>query len=423
MTWDPTKPTSGSATTQSVRDNFAALDTALRPLLYGAPMSTFGGSLAQTASALTAQQLLGISGTDLGNVTGKRILGNTLTTPSSVQEIALALPLLFFPGSGVGTVGAPSLGIQTGGINYSLLQNVTPSRLLGNPSPGNAPPSEISLVNPLIFAGQTLRIQSLGVDNTLIAAMPANTVKGNNTAGSNSALNLTIAQLQAMLTSASLINVQVFTGNGAYAATAGTNFVVVEVQAPGGGGGGGAAAGAGNNSGATGGGAGAYAEVYAPVAIANGATVTAPAGGNGGVAGNNPGTAGSAASFILAGGGNISISCPGGVAGTGSAAFIGNGIAPGGVSAAPTISNGTTLKSTPGGSSNWSTWLTASSVFLPSHGANSLMGVGGATTATGNGSNATGAGAGGSGGFTGAGAGATSGGNGSGTRIIVREYR
>ncbi len=80
---------------------------------------------------------------------------------------------------------------------YSFVTSVSP----GAPVPSAR---QINTTAPLTGGGDlssdlTLALTANGITNALLAQMPANTIKGNNTAGSANALDLTIAQVNAML--------------------------------------------------------------------------------------------------------------------------------------------------------------------------------------------------------------------------------
>lgn len=223
-----------------------------------------------------------------------------------------------------------------------------------------------------------------------------------------------------------LLNVQVFTSSGIYTPTPGTNRIVVKVQAQGGGGGGAGAAGATQNAVGGSGGGGAYAEVYYATGF-SGAAVTIGTTGAGGTAGANNGTPGGTASFILAGGGNASVTCPGGPAGAGGAPFTATsgsiGASPTLGGAAPTIINGTTLVSAPGGASGPGIGLGVLNQVYSSTGGASALGQGGLSAIQGGaGANGLGFGGAGSGG-TSANSSATAGGNPAPGVVIVWEYR
>ncbi|WP_196094902.1 hypothetical protein [Enterobacter roggenkampii] len=112
-----------------------------------------------------------------------------------------------------------------------------------------------------------------------------------------------------------LLNVQTFTSSGTYTPTAGTKFVVVEVQGGGGGSGGVPATGASSVAASGAGGAGAYAKAYITSGF-SGVSVTVGAGGAAGTSSGGDGGTGGTSSF-----GSL-VSCPGGTGGgsTGSVA-------------------------------------------------------------------------------------------------------
>lgn len=116
-------------------------------------------------------------------------------------------------------------------------------------------------------------------------------------------------------TTGRLLNVKTFTSSGTYTPTAGTKFVVVEVQGGGGGSGGVPATGASSVAASGAGGAGAYAKAYITSGF-SGVPVTVGAGGAAGSSSGGDGGTGGTSSF-----GSL-VSCPGGTGGgsTGSVA-------------------------------------------------------------------------------------------------------
>lgn len=256
--------------------------------------------------------------------------------------------------------------------------------------------------------GQTQVITGGSIDNTPIGATTPST---------GSFTNLSVSGTVSGV-AGRLINIQTFLTTATYTPTAGTNAVIVEVQAPGGGGGGSAATGASQSSAGGGGGAGAYARVQLTSGF-SGVTVTVPAGGAGGTAGANNGTAGSAASF------GAVISCPGGAAGIGgtatSSAVI---ISPSGPTASPTISSGKTLDSIAGESAPAGYVITPGVAASPGKGATSPKGSGGVRGGiSGAGNTGSGFGAGGSGALTVAGSSAANAGaNGSPGIVVIYEF-
>lgn len=232
--------------------------------------------------------------------------------------------------------------------------------------------------------GQTTVITGGSIDNTPIGATTPSTGAFTNLSATGTLTGFP----------GRLLNIQVFTANGTYTNTAGTNSVIVEVQAPGGGSGGCAATGASQSASASGGGAGAYAKVRLTSGFTGGIAITCPAGGAGGAAGANNGSNASSASF------GAIISCPGGMGGLGgtatSAAFI---TAASTITAAPTISSGTTLLSVAGSAGSVGMVLTPGSLAVSGFGGTSMLGFGGRQVAGGNtpGQSGTGFGSGASG--------------------------
>ena len=127
-----------------------------------------------------------------------------------------------------------------------------------------------------------------------------------------------VLKLKSAISTAStgrLLNVRTFTSSGTYTPTAGTKFVVVEVQGGGGGSGGVPATGPSSVAASGAGGAGAYAKAYITSGF-SGVSVTVGAGGAAGTSGGGDGGTGGTSSF-----GSL-VSCPGGTGGvsTGSVA-------------------------------------------------------------------------------------------------------
>lgn len=113
-----------------------------------------------------------------------------------------------------------------------------------------------------------------------------------------------------------LLNVQIFNASGTYTPTPGTKSIRVRLWAPGGGGGG-AAGVAAQASLAQSAGAGGYSEGFlAGILNASTGAVVLGAAGVGGSTAGTDGTGGGTSTFIM---GALSMSCPGGLLGTGDA--------------------------------------------------------------------------------------------------------
>jgi hypothetical protein len=210
-----------------------------------------------------------------------------------------------------------------------------------------------------------------------------------------------------------LLNVQIFTSNGTYTPTPGTNSIIVEVQGAGGAGGGALTTSSSQSSAGSGGTSGAYAKgrftsSFSGVAVTVGTAGTGAVGGNGGTGGTT-----SFGALLSAPGG------PGGGAGTTiSSSSAGVSGAGSGNTSMPSGGNVVALEGQSGGTGV---------IFLVSSysgfGGSSPNGTGGASKfSVGAGLAGSGYGAGGSGALNGISSSATAGGNGSPGVAIVWEF-
>ena len=322
------------------------------------------GSVLNTPASINLTNATNIPYSSLPTLSANQILGSlTATTPSgqSVPSCSASTDALLWT-SGVGFICNTSINAGTlGGATFS-----SPSSF------GNATPNT-------------------GAFTTLSAS---STVSG-----------------------IGLIGVQDFTSSGTYTPDTGTQSIIVEVVAQGGGGGGCASTSSTQNCVATSGQGGSYAKVFYTSAATE--TVTIGTSGAGGSAGNNAGTSGSTSSF-----GSL-ISCPGGIAGGGGAAFTATSVSYSinfGYSGLCTISGGTTLVSTQGGYPGVGISLGSLGGNFSGNGGASPLGTGSpGVNVTNSGFSGAGKGSGGSGGVSSNGA-AEAGGNPSGGKIIIYEY-
>lgn len=235
---------------------------------------------------------------------------------------------------------------------------------------------------------------------------------------------VSIAQTAAVSTG-KLINKQIITatGSGTYTPTAGTTFVIVELQGAGGGGGGCQSAGGTNVAIAGGGGCGGWGSKRL-TADFSGASYSVGAKGAGGAAGNNAGAAGGNTTFTTTAPSSTTYTAAGGSGGSqlGPAApsLPAGGVAGGALT-------GSFDETLPGAASVCGV-ATASSRGQTSAGGAGKYSPGGASAFWDGanmsvaGTNATGKGGGGSGAMTGASGAAKAGGDGSDGQIVIWEY-
>ena len=126
----------------------------------------------------------------------KDILGNEsfsvkISTNTVKISNAFTLPTGASPSNGLITLTSAGVStwsllntasITAGAVTYAKIQNVTGSRLIGNPTGGSAAPSEIGLTGTLIFSGSTLGTAAFTGDvttptiNSFVTTITANAV-------------------------------------------------------------------------------------------------------------------------------------------------------------------------------------------------------------------------------------------------------
>lgn len=310
----------------------------------------------------------------------KRILFAAILGLSSICASATTLnPIqLLNPAGSVSGQAIVSTGSATapawGGVGLNGIAAIAANTVLANATASSAAPtafampscsSSVSALNWTTSTGFTCNtglITAAAVSSTY-APLASPALTGTPTAptaaaGTNTTQLATTAFVQG-INSGRLLNIQTFTASGTYTPTAGTNRIIVEVQASGGGGGGVGATGAGQNAVAQGGSAGTYASVYISGSITSQAvTINNP--GAGGAAGINAGGTAGVTSF------GTYVSCPGGIGGAGSGAQSTNFVQSG--ASAPssaTISGVTaTLLNIAGGAGSAAVNLSSSAAFF-----------------------------------------------------------
>jgi len=402
-----TPPVYGPLQAQNNLDDVDSASTSLANL-GGAPLAsptftgivtTPSGSILNTPASINLSNATNVPYSSLPALSANQILGSlTSTTPS---------------GQSVPSCSASNNALLwTSGTGFSCNTSINAGTLGGTTF---ASPGPIGSTTASTGAFTTLSASSTvsgtGFSNYL-ASPPS---IGGTTPASGKFTTLTATST---VTGIGLIGIQVFTSSGTYTEDSGTQEIIVEVQAQGGGGGGCATSSSTQNCISGAGNSGSYAKVFYTSSFSP-ETINIGTAGAGGSAGDNNGTGGGTASF-----GSL-VSCPGGGAGSGGAAFTATTptiLFPNRTTSSCTISGGTTISSIPTFVSGFSQSLGALGTNTIPSGANSILGIGGVPQAgQAAGGNASGFGAGGSGGATSNGS-AVGGGNPSGGEIVIYEY-
>jgi len=257
----------------------------------GLPSGTASVSFNSVSSTYVFQSATGVA----GSIDGRNIIlrnsssgsyGITLSAPTLASNYTVTLPAL--PGA-QSFVAIDSSGNMTASVAVS--GGITGSNIATNT-----------------------------VANSNLAVMPANTIKGNNTGSSATPIDLTAAQVSAMLSISGVPNVTIY-GAGTYTFTVPASRIKVTLTAGGGGSGG---AGPGNGRVGGGGGGGTVFGYISGLTVGSTVTVVVGAGGAGGNS-SQGGTGGTSSfgSFMGAyggtGGGYASTQAGGG---TGGGAYI-----------------------------------------------------------------------------------------------------
>lgn len=156
----------------------------------GSPTITFTGDVTGTGSGTIALTISAnaVTYSKFQQVAASSIVGNPTGSLANAQGITLGATLTFSGSalqttalSGDVTTGANSFvtTIAASAVTYAKMQNVTASRLLGNPTGSAAAPSEITLGASFAFSGSALQTVAFTGDVTTAANSVATTIAAN----------------------------------------------------------------------------------------------------------------------------------------------------------------------------------------------------------------------------------------------------
>lgn len=177
-------PTGGSASASeiSLGTTLSFVGSSIQTVAHTGDVTSGANSFALTIStdAVTTSKILNAAVTysKIQNVSGTRLLGNPTGVSASVSEISPGATFTF-SGSTLQTVALTgdvtssansfSTTITNAAVTYAKIQNVTASRLLGNPTGISASLSEIAIGSTLAFSGSTIQTTALTGDVTASA--------------------------------------------------------------------------------------------------------------------------------------------------------------------------------------------------------------------------------------------------------------
>jgi len=184
----------------------------------------------EIVGTVSASNLSGTnSGDQFTSIAQNTVLGRTAAGPGAASALT-TIPTAALPAMAGGDVtsaaGSTTLTIGAGAVSYSKIQNVSPARLIGNPSGTAAAPAEISLAGGLAFSGTTLTAAG-ALTPTSLASTGTVTSSGG-AMGYATGAGGTVTQLTSKSTAVTVNKVsgQVTTHNASMAAAALVSFTV-----------------------------------------------------------------------------------------------------------------------------------------------------------------------------------------------------